>query len=463
MTSRVTAEGLEIQRWDEEGDPDTDFVRIVPDLTQVSRTKRHLCLERPAHCKSVVVAANEGPLVQLAKSHPDSEFNAAIELLHAGQRGERRDFDSDLPTVIDVGGFDPIEAGVTGRLLALPILSEMVNSSECSCDAPAVCPRKRTWAQLASESVRERVDEVLRTAASRGHAVLLRELWDLVADMATGGSCADSPPSSPWFYRIFYGDSRLTRRLRSSLDPDLLVFPRAEARLWYGDWFAPELNLATGLSLLPTGTVGTMTSDEFSWLRAQLFFLTEDSSVGELLRDQYDLLLLDAVEQGRTVEVVHALNSYMTYGSLRPSGTTLYLWTDLGVERRTDRPRVQASLGTVRDSTLRLGYSQAVLNHPDDMEARGSRRYLIHVDSGTSFELTAEAIALIRSGRSYRTADRAHTDLEWSIGQFYSGVGSHIRTSDRLEVAHIDFESMSGEHRVYNVSASSLLIEPVED
>src|SRR5205807_1160780 len=116
------------------------------------------------------------------------------------------------------GSYDPVENFVAARLLALPLLRDVVNSLDCGCEDPRICPRRLSWELLDTEEVRRRVNEVLRLANLSGQSLLFRELWDFIADLALGGDCAEQPPTSPWFWRVFHGSSSLSHRLRESAD-----------------------------------------------------------------------------------------------------------------------------------------------------------------------------------------------------------------------------------------------------
>jgi hypothetical protein len=461
----VEAEGRRTVPWHGEHDESPDdqqAIRVVTDLTALAPELRRRALEVAAG-GAAIIGANEGPLLGLAREHRDSPYAIAVDLLHRGQNGQEVPFDGTKPMVIDVGGFDPVETDVPQQILQLELLSSLVQESDCVC-IPHVCPRRKAWKQLEHPGVVGRVGELLRTASGEGHSVLFRELWDFIGDLALGGDCEESPPTSPWFWRVFFGESRLSRRLRDHVDPRLLVFPKAEAFLWYRHWLAPELGIFDGV--LPLSTQGTepLSPAEFLWAKVQLFFVTERASTLDLLRSEFNLELTRSLESGRTTEVLRSLNTYMTYGSLPSPSTQLDLWSDMGVERRMDRPRTQVSLGTARDADLAIERSFVVINgdasSDEAVSLRGARRFLVHRPSGASLTLTPGTLSLLRSGRSYRSSDRPHTDLEWSIARFFSRIAAHASTTENLDVVHLDFRTMTATRREYSLSRSSKSIEP---
>ncbi len=447
--------------WPNEHEPtDEPFIRVITDATALSREdRRRMMQDRPGNCQAVVVAINEGPLLHLKHDLPQSVFAEAVRFLHAAQRGIELPFNPSAPTVLDVGGYDPIGNGVMTRLLELPILSELVQSQPCQCEDPRICPRKLAWGLLQSEEIRQRVNEILRVVSIHGQAVLFRELWDFVADLALGGSCQADPPTSPWFWRVFHGSSALSHRLQSIVDPSLVVYPRAEAHLWYQDWNSLEIELQDGasfISLSPT-VLSSGHPSSWPWLKSQMFFLVRSSSIEQILRDQVDLQLTRALREERTEDIVAAINSYMAYGTIPPSRQMLFLWTDMGVERHGVRPDGQVLLGTVPTSRLKLRRSLAVANHPDKAcKLYGARYYLVYEESqfedGVSFELTPEALNLLRGGRSYRTSNRPHTDLEWHLSRFFSALAANVSRPEQLDVMSLNFDNMVGAVRSYGLS-----------
>ena len=442
--------------------PSEEFVRVIPDATAVIDAIRQGGLaERPSKCLAQVIAINEGPLLELARVDPESEFARAVRLLHEAQRGNRSSSsDPQAPVVIDVGGHDPIENAVVGRLLALPLLKDLVMSSTCSCDDASVCPRKLAWLQLDSEHTRQRVNDVLRLANVAGRPLLFRDIWDFIADIALGGSCDSDPPTSPWFWRIFNGRSLLSSHVSEVADPSLVVYPRAEAHVWWGDWASDKIELLEDIELVPLVTDPPYSGDRYLWIKAQLLFIFRAPSIFSVIRDQVNLEMLTSLGQQRVGEVVTVLNNYMCYGTRPLMSQRLELWIDMGVERRLDRARGQPSLGRVPVSELEIVRSSAVANHPDpNCDIPGSRIFLVHPASGASFGLSADALNLLRSGRSFRISDRPHTDMQWQITDFYAAIARKRSDADELSVLQLQFDAMSGDVRTYIVAPSTRMIE----
>jgi hypothetical protein len=192
-----------------------------------------------------------------------------------------------------------------------------------------------------------------------------------------------------------------------------------------------------------------------------MFFLVDFPSIAEVVRDQVDLQLSAALIAGRAQEIIAGINSYMTYGTVEPSEATLVLWMDMGVERRMDRARGQVSLGQVPTTEFALRRSLTVVNHPNtSVSVLGSNHFLVHTSSEASFSLSRQVLNLLRGGRSYRSADRPHTDLEWHIARFFTDLASRRPLRDRLDVMELEFGTMTSRRRSYRLSSQLSLIEP---
>ena len=452
----------ELVEWPDLGAGGGSFIWYVADATALDRDQRlRIFEERPRECEAVVVAINEGPLLDLAHELPLSPWRRAVELLHKAQSGVVEQLNDDAPVVLDVGGFDPVQADVPAKLLALPIVGEVIHTSTCRCEDERVCPRRRAWRLLENPELRSRVNDLLRVVNLSGSGVLFRDLWDFIADVVLGGSCDSSPPTSAWFWRIFFGSSAVSARLRTVADPALTVFPRAEGHLWHGDWLSEEIELLEGVELIPVNG-RPPNAEQYRWLKSQLFFVVGYDSVIDLVRDQVDLQLAYALEQRRADEIVSAINRYMSYGVLSPPRQTLDLWIDMAVERRMARAEGQVALGEVPTSELEVRRSIAVINHPDaECTLDGARYFLVHPPSSASFSLSPDVLNLLRGGRSYRTSDRPHTDMEWHLTRFFIDVGRRAARVDELRVMELNFKSMEAGVRGYRAAYRQGQIEPI--
>lgn len=460
--AHVLSGEFQVHTWDPGVDlPEDDHVLFVPDTTAVQPEDRSALFgHRNQDTRSVVIAINEGPLHALARAVPDTEFAKTRDFLHEAQNGIKSEPDSSSPVLIDVGGFDVLSERVASALLNLDLLREVVDATSCSCEDPAICPRRLAWRLLEHSEVRERVGEVLRFVNIGGEPVLFRELWGFVADLATGGSCREGLPTSPWYWRVFYGSSDLSRRLRSVVDPQAVVAPRADAHLFYGDFDALAEQVLPGCDLeAPPGTP-PYADEAFRWLKTQFFFVSRAASATGLLSDQFDVALFLEVGESRTEELVRAINRYVTYGASQRR-QQLDLYVDMGVERRQERPSGQVALGGVNTDDLEIRRSYAVVNHPNiAVEKFGARRFLTHTASDAALLITPEKLNLLGGGRSYRVADRPHTDLEWELGRFFTKAAQAAAVPSVLKVFSIDFDSMSPTVRSHDLSVEKGFMEP---
>lgn len=458
-------------KWPEGEEPsDGEFIRVIRDVTAwAEEMGSDVFATEEDGCWATVIAANEGPLLDLAAGEDGEIFQAVVESLHRAQRGLREQKDSEIPVVVDMAGYDPIQNNVVARLLDLPLLHKLVEESDC-CSTGGPCYRKLAWKQLQHSEVRDRVNALLRFAHMQGTSLLFRQLWNFVGDLVLRGDCDTRAPTSAWFWRVFHGKSEVSRRLRSVTDPGLAVFPRLEAKLYYGDWNKVEAYLLDAVAGRQKGgflpppcepPFGDEKAAVYDWLKTQAFFVHREDSVLEVMRDQVDLAVSEFREQADAPEMIEWLNSYMTYDTLDASRINLELWSDLGVERRSERVRGQVSFGSVDVEDLEIRRSRSICNHPDpSVEVFGSRTYLVDIPSDSSLLISPEIVNLLRAGRSSRTADRPHTDLEWFLLELFTEVASSRKNQNVLRVLTLDFEKMEGTERSYLLSLNRSTVEP---
>ena len=434
-----------------------NYIQVILDATALKNSEIHkIFQEESENSQASIMAVNEGPLMELADEYPNSIFRDTLKDLRSAQRGiGREEFDSSMPLLVDVGSYDPIQDNVITQILNLSILEEVVDKLDC-CNEGSPCPRREAWKQLKSQEVRQRINDLLRLVHFQGTPILFRELWNFVKDLILGGSCDRNPPTSVWFWRIFNGNSKVSEKLRDVLNPNLVVFPRLESHLYYGDFYFEDIELIVEKDLFvpPLSEAPYDKGDEFNWLKNQLFFLSSKWAPAEAIKDQVDLELIDVLEDSRARGVVSEINKYLSYNTIQASEQKLELWSDLGLEKRTKRPRGQVSFGQVATKDLELRRSLAIVNNSENSvkQTYGSRYFLVDSKSNSSFHLSEEALSLIHSGRSYRTADRRHTDLEWLLANFYSKLADARENLQQLPILNLEFSKMKGNKRMYNLS-----------
>jgi len=105
-----------------------------------------------------------------------------------------------------MAAYDPLEADVVENILGLRVLRDVVAKIAPN---PVPCGR-RAWALLDSSEARMRVARIVQLARLTQPEWLFRDVWDFVADLALGGDDESDPPSSAWFWRVFYGETNLS-------------------------------------------------------------------------------------------------------------------------------------------------------------------------------------------------------------------------------------------------------------
>lgn len=447
------------------------YIRVIADLTALSDEEREVAFERPRNCASVVICANEGALLMAAYPRPHGSgcfshgvYRQAVELLHEMQRGVRTE-PREGPVVLDAAGYDPTHGNALVQMLQNRVLAEVVERhSGCDCEG-SECPRRQAWKILGDAESCRRVASLVAATALGAEGFTFRVLWNFVADLALGGGChagEAGPPTSVWFWRLFRGESEVSERLRAMFAPKAFAMPAVESRLWYGDWtwFDEQNRLrkgGPGLIVLPRrpcdlGQVEGLLA--FEWLKSQVLF-TLKADVFEGARSmaaagQLWASLLD----GHAPAVIKELNRYMTYG-LGTAGTSLELWLDYSIERRLERPDGQVSIGRPAAAefaiTRNLAASNIELEGPGPV---GSRLFLFHSTSRASLSLTRETLAIIVGGRSFRMADRIHTEVDWLLMRFFSEVGATAVSPNHLRIALLNFKTRSMRQVDWDIAAA---------
>jgi len=432
---------------------------MVTDATELDRKDRiDLLATKPRSRRGLVVAINEGPLKEAASHRSGDTYKKASEMLHRGRQSLDVALDANAPTVIDMAAFDPIEQGVVGDLLGLDMVNVVVDGSSCSCD-PSDCPRRRAWNQLSSPEVRSRVAEVVKLAQLQQQDWLFREVWDLVADLALGGSCDEDPPTSTWFWRLFYGDTSLSHAIAQAVSPGTKALPGVDAHLYYADWAAEGLRLLDGVDFISLSKPDLRTA-RHQWLRLQVFLLGEQHDPAARVIGEHEGSFLQAAYRLDLTTLLAGINSYMTFGLQAPARTQLDLWTSHQVERRTDLTAGLVRLGNAPAADFAIGKSHVVLNHPNTgLGIEGSGRFLVHHKSSSSLDLTHDILSLLQTGRSRRISDRAHADLDWHLLRFFDSVLTTEAHESEIEVTLFNFDRLTAETRGYRVSDSPPLIE----
>ncbi len=436
--------------------PRDAHVLVVEDATEFDAAERVAIVNSESRTRlGTLVAINEGPLLETACQPGGDILQRALMVLHRAHRGVIQPFDPGAPTVIDMGAFDPLGSEVVTQVLGLPLLATMLEAPECSCD-PQDCPRRRAWRQLRSRTVRERVAATLRVVHAHEREWLFRDLWDWVADLALGGSCDSDPPTSPWFWRVFYGETRLSAALREVISPDDVPLPRLDARIYYGDWEVLEADLLPETELIQQSRNGDVENNPatFRYVKAQVLFLSAHIDLAGQVLSRVPLF------GHQTGAFLRTLNEYFAFGLRAGSETVLDLFVEHAVERRTEHVDGVIKLGEAEAGGFELKRPQVLANHPDGEVKEGAGGlFLVHKDTESSFRIDGERLRLLRRGRTVRSADRAQVDLDWDLCQFFEGVLRKRRWPREFSVLRCDFSRMRSSELRYRASANPALVE----
>jgi hypothetical protein len=363
--------------------------------------------------------------------------------------------------VVDLGGYNPF-AGAFVEVLRLDAIRDVVRGC---CEDPEVCPRWLAWELLLIPSVTNRLNSLIGRALGPTE-VLFREIWDFVSDLVLQGDCTSEPPSSPWFWRVFFGNSTIARRLLAVADPSVVAVPHDEIKLFYGDWQGVS---ATPVSpgefqWLPRPPADVPSAavrrDMMSWLKAQIALTSQDGRLTPRFASGPQQQLDDAILTENPDSLIEALNRYHTYNlsSIAPRNV-LELWFDLSVERRQKRPQGAFSLGSIARSHLSIRRSLLIGNAGSPVN--GSRAFLA-TDAGATLRLDERLIGTLARGRSVRLADRRHDDVDWAIGRFYSEAAADLPVEELSRIATLtmseDFRSFG--LREWSMDPASLALEP---
>jgi hypothetical protein len=275
-----------------------------------------------------------------------------------------------------------------------------------------------------------------------------------VADLILGGDDVGDPPTSAWFWRLFYGDCALANAISQVADPVEFAIPTAESRIHFRDWTSPFLELLEGISIIPvSGTTNFDQPDWSTWAKAQLLVLGKHYDLaGNVLKGGQGQLS-EAVWSGDVSEIVRHMNQYMMYGIGDGSRTRLDLWVDHRVERRGKHHEGLIRLGDAPLAEFKVMASRVLINHPDEADVLGGKeRFLVHLPTGSSFALDRPRLRTLETARSLRVAD-------WDLHSFFARILKTRRFSDELDVYKLDFGAREPQVSKYQISTNPAVIE----
>lgn len=434
------------------------FILWIRDATELTAKRRKkLLASKNSNKQATVIAINEGPL----KDNKELEepkggiFTEAFELLRISQSAhDSEDYVPEKPTLFNLGSYDPIDEGVVQKILGLPILFQVIEKIDCEC-RKGDCLRKAYWRQLKSPDVRKKVSDAVKLANFDRGSWSFRDIWGLISDLVFGGECTRTRlPETPWFYRLFFGDSKISHSILEVINPLSIPLPGTDGRLWYRDFSSIKETNDAFVECSPLGK--NENQKLFDLMKLQYLMISPDYDVKKYVNKRYDENLIRDVFEGKTQVLIKCINDYMTYGSVStPSAHKLDLWIEHGVERRLERPPGQCSLHKIGSDKFEIKKVCAVINTPLKNEVFGSQRFLIHTGTKISVLLRLENLRLLEQGRSSRRSDRPHTDLEWDLFTFFKRILQKIDAPlTEIKISINDFEMNSQFQEEYNVNVN---------
>ena len=409
---------------------------VITDLTQIPDKDLANLLEKK---KKFVIAGNEGAFL-LGKKKGFPGFEKVIDCLHAIQSGKQIK-DGDGIMVIDAAGYDVASQNVIENILGIPILLEYIENK-------ANDSFRDFWKLIANPTVRKRISTLVEIASTRSNAesFTFRQLWQFVSDIVIGSDFQD-----PWFWRVFFGDSEISKQIRSVFPIGGICLPHVGNRLWHGDLNRLEPLFLTeaqrSLHRMIPNIIRTQDENQkyqiFEKLRLLSLFGLKDSPVDEMLKHGTDLWSQVANNQHRGL--LKVINRYFSFGLL-DFGDDLELWIQHDTERRQRKPNVQISLGTALADQFEITKSYAVSSPPKGHKPYlGGRLLLKHRPSSATLFLTKDLIEGLVKSRSHKSNDRKDIEHDWRLTTFFEKVATKdSMRKDRLNVAHFDFQARKG-------------------
>lgn len=401
---------------------------VCEDLASLSR---ELWAELGRFTNPTIVAANEGALIAAANYCPSATiYRRAVDLLHAMQIGQGIDEPSTF-VLVDMAAADAASTETLDRILGLPILYDYASAYL----QPAAL---EAWHLLREDAVRQRLVALVAAAAvaSDSGGFTFRQLWQFVSELIL-----PQADNSPWSYRVFHGRSKIARAIAETFPLNSIPMPETTARLWYRDLEALR-------AVMPVDAVNALWEYDdasrgllFTFQRSLAVFCLTESPIDVLLRAPRDLW--SKLHKDRSAEdLIRYINQYLTYG-MRMAGVDLDLWVPTDLERRTTKPNVQVSLGTVSSSAFVITRNLIVAGLPahlaNQQEWTGTRLSLVHSPSRASLSLSRDLVSAITGVRSHRPSDRAIVEFDWRLFRFNNRAATCAATASLLQVIDLDF------------------------
>ncbi len=403
----------------------------------------------------MLVAANEGAL--LDKNY-GGFFNQVINDLHQIQSGWKVN-ENNNAVVLDMAAVDPVNYALK-KLLTHPLLHSAVSRTEEEKGIKNSI-RLQGLAQLTEPKNAEAIAGLIRSAIGPGE-ITFREMWNFISDIFLEGENESVPPTSVWFWRLFKGQSQISKIISEVLKPEFLAFPHKSFAMFHGD--VQSLQLQGNLSNLwiHPGANAIDCQNEIQknnliqWIRIQYAFLDnlftmpkQSIFVGSFSTNLYTRV----AKKLEKTSLIQALNSYFRRKQpLEGDSPELELWIDTMVERREDRSLGSVSLGNISASQLELIKSKVIANL-SNYNLEGSKLFLQPTsDKALTFgglEITGKLFRALAKGRPNSHYDRENDDVELAIKKFYFLISNNLKIeqNDVLSFLNTPHDGISREYK----------------
>ena len=418
-------------------------VLVIRDLTAVGSAAAAEAFTRSSR-PPMLVAANEGAMMA---GEMGEVFSGVISDLHSLQIGSIP-INEQHPVVVDMAAIDPIATALPS-LFNHQLIHAAARLHESNSPGAANF-RTEALNLLADRANCEIVSNIIRNALGPGE-ITFSKLWNFISDVMLGGTADAATPDTVWFWRIFYGDSLISQRLREALKPEYLSLPSVSLSLYKGD--VQELNFDESqlANWIFVGTNPEDCDDErelidlMRWLRLQYVFilmLSGKSEAAVFLGARTSKLNSLLSRPNSNIEIAQAMNRYFRTGT---SEGHLYagleLWVDLMVERKQKRSYGIVSLGKLPATSIDLVPSQVIANLYS-ASLPGSRKFLRAKSNAPqvapSIEITTGMLRVLSSGKTLRKYNRSNDDVEAALNSFYCGVARSC-SLERHDVLNVLF------------------------
>ena len=420
-------------------------VTVIRDLTAI---ETQLCLNfvtkksRPPY----LIAANEGALMS---EDLGEFFLKSIDDLHSLQSGNIPK-DQQSAIVVDMAAIDPVQHALPTFLSSELLHAAVIKFENDAGNSDSI--RLQAISQLRNPEHAKIISSLVRESLGPGE-ITFRKLWDFNSDIFIGGRNDNAVPTSPWFWRIFYGESKISSKISEVLKPDFLSLPNVSLFLYKGD--IQNLKFGREQSSLWVSPGSFPQNEDYvdnkiqlmKWMKVQFVIIqlltdviNQSIFVGSRI-SRYSSLL---GKPDSHIDLAYSFNKYfrnvLTQGA---KYTGLELWVDLMVERRQDRSHGIVSLGRVPATGLQIVPSR-VLANCGDADLLGSRVFfqaksIDESKSNPSIEVSSALLRVLSSGKTLKKFNRSNDDVELSINNFYFAIANNaaLERSDILSVLHI--------------------------